>query len=264
MNWLGVDQYYSEEDIPGYKKLPTHSMGLQDEYVLDFFCKKIGQQQGSFFAVHYNISTHYPYDIPADFSATLPATYTPAMKAMRYYDHSLEKFFNTAKNQSWFSNTTFIFCSDHWLFPQGKKGKYSDLSAYRIPIILYDPAIPAKKIINNPVSHFDILGTVLSLAGYRDSIISYGNNLLDSTGNNQVVFTKANATLYQAIDSSYILGYNSSTGANEFLYNYKQDKGLSKNLVHEPGAQQQLQYLNLKVRAFLQKTKMQSSGALFK
>ena len=264
MNWLGFDQYYSEEDMPGYKKLPAHTMGLQDEYVLDFFGRKISEQADPFFAVHYNISTHYPYDIPATYAKTLPPGYSPAMKAMRYYDHSLSGFFNTAKNQSWFHNTTFIFCADHWMFPEGKKGKYSELSSYRIPIIIYDPARPEKKIINQTVSQFDILGTVLRIAGYRDSIISFGNHLTDSSAAGQVVFTKANANLYQAIDSNYVLGYNSSTNKNEFLYNYTADKMMSRNLVNEPAARLQLQYLNNKVQAFLQKAKMQANAASFK
>lgn len=264
MNWLGIDQYYSEEDIPGYAALPAHTMGLQDEYVLDFFGRKVSEQTDPFFAVHYNISTHYPYDIPATYAKTLPPGYSPAMKAMRYYDHSLARFFNAAKSQPWFSNTVFIFCSDHWMFPEGKKGKYSELSSYRIPIIIYDPASPGKKVIDHTVSQFDVLGTVLGIAGYRDSIISFGNNLLDSSVAGQVVFTKANASLYQAIDSNYVLGYNSSNNKNEFLYNYKADKTMSRNLVNEPAARLQLQYLNSKVRAFLQKAKMQANAASFK
>ncbi len=264
MNWLGIDQYYSEEDIPGYKKIPAHSMGLQDEYVLDFFRKKINQQQSPFFAVHYNISTHYPYDIPVEFSAGLPNNYTAPMKAMRYYDHSLEMFFNAAKKEPWFNNTSFIFCSDHWMFPQGKKAAYEDLSAYRIPIIIYDPSLQKKKVISKTVSQFDLLGTVLAIAGYRDSIISFGNNLIDSSLADEVVFTKANANLFQAIDSSYILGYNSSNNETEFLYNYKLDKTLSRNLVNDPNARPKSAYLELKIKAFLQKAKMQSSGALFK
>jgi len=263
-NWLGIERYYSEEDIPGYKNIPAHSMGLQDEYVLDFFRQKISQQRAPFFAVHYNISTHYPYDIPAAFATGLPSNYTAPMKAMRYYDHSLELFFTAAKKEPWFNNTIFIFCSDHWLFPQGKKGAYTDLSAYRIPIIIYDAAKPQKKLISKTVSQFDILGTVLNVAGYRDSIISFGNNLLDSNLADEVVFTKVNANLFQAIDSSWILGYNSNNNTTEFLYNYKLDKTLSRNLVNDKNSQPRSAYLSNKVKAFLQKAKMQSSGALFK
>ena len=93
-NWMGIDKYYSKEDIPNYKSLPEHSMGLQDEYVLDFFLQKINQQQAPFFAIHYNISTHFPYDIPANFAKQCPATYTAPMKAMQYYDYSLQQFSN--------------------------------------------------------------------------------------------------------------------------------------------------------------------------
>ena len=167
-------------------------------------------------------------------------------------------------NRVIFGGPTFIFCSDHWLFPQGKKGAHTDLSAYRIPIIIYEPAKPEKKLISKTVSQFDILGTVLSVAGYRDSIISFGNNLLDPNLADEVVFTKVNASLFQAIDSSWILGYNSNNNTTEFLYNYKLDKTLSRNLVNDKKSQLRSIYLGNEVKAFLQKAKMQSSGALFK
>ncbi len=264
MNWVGVDKYYSKEDIPGYKNLPKHSMGIQDEYVLDFFFQKVKIQQAPFLGVHYNISTHYPYDIPVEFARKLPANYSAPMKAMRYYDYCIQKFFDAAQKEPWFANTKFIFCSDHWLFPEGKKGVYNALSGYRIPVIIYDPLINKRQIINYPVSQFDILETILATAGYRDSLISYGENLLDSLHTDKVVFTKANANLYQVIDSSYILGFNSSNGKVEFLYNYKTDKLLKKNLVTDPAASLKFKPLSIKIKAFLQKANMQRNALPFK
>jgi len=263
-NWLGFDKYYSMEDIPGYKNLPTHSMGLQDEPVLGFFNQKINQQHRPFFAVQYNISTHYPYDIPESFAKRSPAAYTAPMKAMQYYDHSLHQFFNAAKNEAWFANTTFIFCSDHWLFPQGKLGPYTAVSAYRIPIIIYEPSASKKETDTRLASQFDIATTVLGVAGYTDSIISYGNNLLDSSLHNNCVFSRSGSTLYQVTDSSYILGFNSVTNKAEFLYNYKKDVHLTQNLSADKNASLILNSLLIRIRAFLQKANMQYNCNVFK
>lgn len=254
MNWLGIDKYYSQEDIPNYKKLPAHSMGLQDEYVLDFFEQKISQTQNSFFAINYNISTHYPYDIPQNFSKQLPATYADAMKAMRYYDYSLQNFFAKAKSEAWFSNTTFIFCSDHWLFAGGNKENVNKLSWYRIPIIIYDPALNKKRIVDKPVSQFDVLGTVLAIAGCKDSIISYGGNLLDSNSYNNYAISRPNNTLYQITDSSYILGFNVINNKNEYFFNYKKDKQLKNNLAGNKDSAAVLDRLKKRLEAFLQKS----------
>lgn len=263
-NWLGFDKYYSMEDIPGYKNLPAHSMGLQDESVLNFFHQKINQEQKPFFAVHYNISTHYPYDIPETFAKKSPTTYSAAMKSMQYYDYSLQQFFNQSKNEPWFANTTFIFCSDHWLFPEGKKGTYTPVASYRIPIIIYQPSDDKKKISNKLASQFDIAATVLTTAGYTDSIISYGNNLTDSSLINKYVYSRSGNTLYLVRDSSYVLGFNSITNKAEFLYNYKKDIHLTQNLSADKNSSAIMTKLLAQSRIFLQKASSQYNGKVFK
>lgn len=264
MNWLGIDKYYCKEDIPGYNKLPAHSMGIQDEYVLDFFNQKINGQQAPFFAVHYNVSTHYPYDIPSDFAAGLPVDLSDPMRSMRYYDFSLQKFFSSAKNESWFMNTVFIFCSDHWLVPDDKHVSFNAVSGYRIPVIIYDPGVNEKKTSDQLVSQFDIMHTVLSIAGYKDSLISYGINLMDSSNVNKAVFSRASSTLYHTTDSSYILGFNYRNDRAEFLYNYKKDRELKFNLLKDMDAQNELNNLTLKMKAFLQKANRQYNNEAFK
>jgi len=264
MNWLGIDRYYSKEDMPNDKKIPDHSMGRQDEAVLNFMHKKINKVQQPFFAINYNISTHYPYDIPASFSAGLPANYTAPMKSMRYYDHSLQQFFSKVKNEPWFKETVFIFCSDHWLVPDDNHIEFNAITGYRIPIIIYEPAINEGRTDKRLVSQFDIMGTILSIAGYKDSIISYGNNLLDSSSKNEVVFSRANANLYHAIDSSYILGFNYRNDKAEFLYRYKTDTALKKNLLTDMNEQAAFKKLSLKIKTFLQKANMQYNNAAFK
>ena len=260
MNWLGIDDYYSKEDIPGYKKLPAHSMGIQDEYVLRFFNQKIKEQQKPFFAIHYNISTHYPYDIPASFNTKLPKNYTAPMKSMLYYDYSLQQFFAAATNEAWFANTVFIFCSDHWMFPEGVKGTYNAVSGYRIPIIIFDPSKNKKQVFNRPASQFDIAGTILAYAGYRDSIISFGGNLADSSSLKPFVFSKPNSTMYQLTDSSYVLGYNIISNKAEYLYNYKNDRELKENLLHLKIYEDMLTSLTRQLQAFIQKTGSHFNG----
>jgi phosphoglycerol transferase MdoB-like AlkP superfamily enzyme len=253
MNWLGIDKYYCKDDIPNYKNLPSHSMGVQDEFVLDFMHKKINEITQPFFAINYNISTHYPYDLPASFSVKFPGGYTQPMKSMSYYDNSLQQFFAAAEKEPWFSNTTFIFCSDHWMFPQGVKGEYNALWGFKVPIIVYDPSINEKKINNKLVSQFDIMGTILAAAGYKDSIISYGGNLLDSNSTRNFVFSKPNSSLYQVADSTYVLGFNIVNNKAEYLFNYKKDRALKENLLMHKDVATVLNELIIQVKAFIQK-----------
>ena len=252
-NWLGIDRYYSEEDIPGYKKLSAHSMGLQDEVVLPFFGKKITEVQKPFLAIHYNISTHYPYDLPKTYSKKFPGNYTTPMKSMQYYDDCLGAFFNQAKKESWFKETIFIFCSDHWLVPDDNKVDFNAVTGYRVPIILFDPEKNKQEIRNEVVGQFDVMGTILAAAGYPGSVNSYGGNLWDSASLRGFAFSKAGSSLYQVVDSSYVLGYNLTSNRVEYLYNYKADKLLKTNLVTNKNASMVLDALTVQIKAFIQK-----------
>ena len=264
VHWLGIENYYCREDIPGYKNLPAHTMGLQDEYVLDFMHKKINETAQPFFAINYNISTHYPYDLPASFTKKFPPGYTSPMKAMSYYDHSLGQFFSAAEKESWFKNTVFIFCSDHWMAPDDNRIKFNAISGYRIPIIIYDPAVNEKKSITQPVSQFDVMGTILSISGYKDSIISYGKVLPDDMNTGEIIFSRANASLYQVSDSAYVLGFNPVNNKAEFLYHYTTDNDLQQNLLGDNTVTGIRDKLTKKILAFLQKASMQYNGAQFK
>lgn len=260
MNWLGIDKYYSEEDIPGYKTLPAHPMGLQDENVLPFFYKEINAAPKPFLGIQYNISTHYPYDLSPTYKEKFAGSYTPPMKAMQYYDHCLQQFFSEAAKQPWFGETVFIFCSDHWMFPEGMEGTYNAVSGYRIPLIIFDPATNKKEIRNEVVSQFDVLGTMLAATGYKDSVISYGGNLFDSTSLKGFAFSKPGSSLYQVTDSSYVLGFNVTSNQAEYLYNYKKDNLLKENLVANKNASGVLDALMNQIRSFIQKAGAHYSG----
>ena len=176
------------------------------------------------------------------------------MKSMRYYDYCLLKFFQGAKKEPWFNNTVFIFFFFFWMFPEGEKGTYNPVLGYKIPIIIFDPSSNVKKVIPTPVSQFDILGTVLSIAGYSGTVISYGGNLTDSNSLRHYTFSKPNDNIYQVIDSSFVLGYNIIEDNAEYFFNYKSDQQLSKNLLPDKFYDKEKLALTKKVQAFMQQT----------
>lgn len=249
-NWLGIQHYYCKENIPGFNKLPAHTMGIHDEYVLDFAGSRINEMKQPFFAVHYNISTHYPNDLPAGYTVSFPAeNVSPGMKSMEYYSESLRSFFAKAKSTDWYSNTVFVFCSDHWMYPDASSPKSDLVQRFRIPVFIFDPAKNSRENIISPVSQLDIMNTVLSLTGINDSVISYGENLLDRQRGNRTVYMKENSTLYQAIDSNYVIGYSTENNQVEFIYEYKKDKERKIDL---SPVSPQTQYLLDSLKAFLQ------------
>ncbi len=257
--WLGFDKYYCDRDIPRYKKLPYGPMGIYDEYVLDFMHQKIDDSHEPFFAVNYNTSTHYAYTLPEDYHVKFPKNYTPAMKSMQYYDSCLHKFFNSSKNEHWFGNTVFIFCADHWQSPDEFLFPVSSMEEFRIPIIVYDPSVNREIKDNSLVSQFDVLGTILDVAGYSDTALSYGMDLLnrDKDAGNKEVFNRINDFLYQVVDSMYVLGFNIADNKTEYLYNYKKDKYLKHDLKGDLNYSIIRKALSDKIKIFYQKTILQ-------
>ena len=249
-NWAGIQHYFCMQDIPGYKKMEKHSLGLQDEYVLDFMQQQLQKTTQPFFATQYNISTHFPNDLTVEFAKKTKDLKIPAaLKSMMYYDACLSAFFTKASRQPWFYNTVFIFCSDHWASPDESHSN-DIINSFRIPILIFNPAQNKKETINNMVSQLDVMNTILAFAGIKDTIKSYGSSLLDSADRKRIVFTKINNAVYQAINSEYVLGFNAEEGKALYCYQYQSDRKRERNLLPEKSAM--VDSLQQAMKAFLQ------------
>ena len=251
--WMGIQHYYCMEDIPGYHQMEKHTMGLHDEYVLGFMEQKLNNMQQPFFAAQYNISTHYPNDLPTTFKDRFPEkNTTPQMKTMQYYNDCLQQFFTNAATQSWYKNTIFIFCSDHWAQPHNEKIEIDAVESFRIPLFIYDPSDEKKELISSPVSQLDVMNTILYYGGCKDSITSYGISLKDQVLNtHRTVFTKTNSAIYHAINEKYILGFDAMEGIAVYCYEHKNDPDRKNDLLKKPrfnGADS----LILEMKAYLQ------------
>lgn len=213
-NWTGID-YFSKEDMDVPPGTDRHTLGLHDAQVAEFVSDRIKQVKKPFFSVFYNLTTHFPNDLPKHYISD-PSLTTP-MNAMRYYDEVVGNFFRTIEREAWFKNTVFVFCSDHWMYPDHKNESMDPAGSFRIPVIIFDPEKDTSMKINNPVSQLDIMPTVLSYAGIDTTVISYGK-LLGNSDSARIVFARENNFLYQAFDREYVLGLNVVKNRVEFLY----------------------------------------------
>jgi len=235
-NWLGIRQYFSRESIPGYPHLPSNSMGLQDEYVLQFMETVMDTLKQPFLSINYNTSTHYPNDIPEAFSQKQPAVnFTPEMRSMSYYSECIRQFFETAKTKTWYQNTVFIFCSDHWMYPDVRQLDNDVRESFHIPIFIFDPNDAVSSVVTRPVSQLDISSTILGIAGVNKPVINYGESLyLSGAERRPFAVCKENNMLYELIDSANVFGYNVQTRKPEFLYNFITDPEKKNNLAGNP------------------------------
>ena len=234
-NWLGIEHYFSRESIPDYRNLSANSMGVQDEHVLHFMAEVLDTMHQPFLAINYNTSTHYPNDIPESFSATQPEqNFTPEMRSMAYYSECIRNFITQAKSKSWFRNSILIFCSDHWMYPDVRHLDNDVRGSFHIPILIFDPLSEKGNTHHFPVSQFDILPTILGIAGVSDPVNTYGQSLfLPEQERRPFVICKENNELYQIIDSNNVFGYRVDGNKPEFLFNFEEDEKRKKNRLND-------------------------------
>lgn len=260
-NWLGIQNYFSRESIPGYEKLSVNSMGIQDEHVLDFMGNVLDTMHQPFFAINYNTSTHYPNDIPKAFSAKQPAqNFTPEMRSMAYYSECIRSFIKDAEEKTWYKNSLLIFCSDHWMYPDVRHLDNDVRESFHIPILIYDPTSRKGTRQKFPVSQFDVLPTILGVAGKENEINSYGQSLfLQKESRRPFVVCKENNELYQVIDSNRVFGFRVDGNKPEFLYNFKNDPERKKNRLSDSSSV--LYFTNL-IQSFLKTSVDQYRGTV--
>jgi len=136
----GFDDYYGKQQYPNSND-DDGSWGIFDGPFFQFQCDQMSKTQQPFASVIFTLSTHQPFKVPTEFEKTYQAASTnehAILKSFRYFDDSLEKYFNCAKKHDWFNNTLFIFVADH-TGPSLDEAKTTFKSKFEIPILFYTP-----------------------------------------------------------------------------------------------------------------------------
>jgi phosphoglycerol transferase MdoB-like AlkP superfamily enzyme len=246
----GIDNYYSADTYNNAKHHDGH-WGIYDHYFFPYINNQLAKTAEPFFASIFNISTHHPYTLPD----TLKNQYIikgqgRAQNSITYYDFVLRNFFEQAKKTNWFKNTIFVFTADHtnWATLTDKTSLYN---AYRIPVFFYMPgSIEEHTVITKPVQQPDIIPTILHLLNFNKPFVSFGKSIFDSS--QHTILSKINA-VYQAMDTSWIIGYDERQEKTLYLYNYKTDTALKRNLINNSGNKAILRLKQTYIKAGIQR-----------
>jgi choline-sulfatase len=197
---------------------------------------------------------HLVFQIQRNFS--LMSTPIPEERIRRartaYYgmitelDEYLGSVIDALEKQGTLENTIFIYTSDHGEM-LGEHGLWLKRTLYegsaRVPMIIAGASLPAGKVIDDPVSHVDLIATLLDLGGMQRPQGVRGKSLLpliagDSNAAPPFVYgechTEGNCTGYYMIrkgDWKYL--YFSFYG-NSQLFNLREDPGELNNLAGRP------------------------------
>ncbi len=168
----GFDKIYTQGSYP--KDSLKNSWGVDDHFLFEFALGKMDslyEKGQKFFSVIQTISDHDPYYVP-DFIRGKNIK----IRAARFSDWSLKKFFEKARQKPWFDRTVFILVGDHG---KPKNVVYpADLPTHHVPLIFYAKNI-RPQIKHTVGGQPDIMPTLMHLLGFSYTDNTFGKNLLD-------------------------------------------------------------------------------------
>ena len=159
-NYYGFNEYPDKADQDG-------SWGIYDGPFFQWTRTRINAMKEPFFASCFSLSSHEPYRIPPALANQYPDGPLPILKAVRYSDDMLRRFFAAAEKEPWFHNTLFVLTADHTSVPLDPEG--APLSRYRVPILFYHPDFVWPENIDRDqiVQQIDIPSSILDFIGIK-------------------------------------------------------------------------------------------------
>ncbi len=236
-SYYGKNEYNNNNDYDGM-------WGIWDEPFLKYSAEMLNDTKQPFFAAIFTLSSHHPYSIPDKYKNIFNKSNNKIQNTISYTDFSLKQFFLHAKNHSWFDNTLFIITADHT--SETISNDYStNFGNYQIPIIIYSPNSNLKPFSRNIVAQqIDIMPTILSYLQINDTIINFGNNLLDT--NNIFFAINYQQPIYQFTIGKYFMQFDGKKLIN--VFDIENDIEMKNNILINDNFQKELRFL----QAFLQ------------
>jgi phosphoglycerol transferase MdoB-like AlkP superfamily enzyme len=218
-NYYGRNEYGNDVDFDGV-------WGIWDEPFMQYFARGMNTMKEPFFTTLFSVSSHHPYEVPEKYKGKFPEGRIPLNKCIRYTDHSLQKFFDTARKMPWFKNTLFVITADHAVNSDIRE-YFTSVNYFAIPILFYKPDGSLKGVDNRLAEQIDIMPTILSYLNYPYPYLAFGNNLFDPADKRFVINYIEES--YQFLSGDYVLYMTNDklTG----IYNRKEDPELRKNLI---------------------------------
>lgn len=239
--YYGKDEYNNDSDYDGI-------WGIWDEEFLQFYAGRMSEMRQPFLTSVFTTTSHHPYNVPERYKDLFPPEGgMPIYRCLRYTDHALKQFFETASQQEWYHNTLFVITADHSL-PSTLYPVYNSYTnAFSVPILFYSPADSTlAERRNGIVQQIDILPTVLGYLGYDKPYFAFGTNQLGSTPPFAANYLNG---VYQWIEGQYLVRF--SNGSVQEIFDFVNDPMLTSNMAGSIPPDQQTT-LEKRAKAFIQ------------
>lgn len=253
-NYYGRTEYRRDSRFDGDKDFDG-MWAIWDEEFMQFYALQMSELRQPFATTIFTASSHHPYNVPdryKDIYRDEPGDDNAMHKCIRYVDHSLRRFFETAKKQPWYANTIFVITADHT--NRSSYAEYqTDLGSFCVPIIIYDPQQHIKPQRRHCIAQqIDIMPTVLNLVGYDRPYVAFGKDLLTTPDSATWAVNYTNG-IYQYVKGDLVLQMTEG-GQVAGLYDYKRDWFMKNNLKDSRPEQQDMErQLKAIIQSYMQR-----------
>jgi phosphoglycerol transferase MdoB-like AlkP superfamily enzyme len=190
---LGYGHWFSKQDYTINRVIGPGFAELGDE---DFLQQSIAKLQGlpqPFLATVITISSHTPFQIPADLQTlTIPtdvqltATQHDYLESLHYVDQAIGDFIAGLKTAGLYDNSVIFIYGDHESFTSISKALGTDrqtlpgISDSQVPLLILAPGLNLQGVNNTPSSHLDLYPTITNLLGLATPTSVLGQDILNS------------------------------------------------------------------------------------
>ncbi|MCC7333035.1 MAG: sulfatase-like hydrolase/transferase [Flavobacteriales bacterium] len=242
----GVSNYYGKNEYPDYGKYENESWGIPDEPYLQYVSSELNKKNSPFFSTIFTLSSHHPYTVPIEYKSIFKDGELPIHKTIRYTDFALKQFFEKVKKFKWYSNTLFIFTSDH--SSEALSPIYSTvIGRNAIPMFIFDPSGKLKGTNQKYAQHTDITPTLLHILGIKASLFSFGNDILSTEKNYFVGYT---GTYFYLAENNKALYFDGKITTG--FFDYPADSLLKNNLIYSHQNDSTKLKMEMKIKAIIQ------------
>lgn len=240
---IGFDDYYGRREYNNDKDYDGN-WGIFDEPFLQYMVRELDKYKEPFISSVFTLSSHHPYTIPSQHRDRFPKGTMIVHETIGYADYALEKFFEEAQKKSWYKNTLFIITADHSAITEEEE--YTTLlGKYRIPIIFYHPDLKQGLFTNKDIDQADILPTAMSMIGYCEPFIGFGQDAFSEVDNSYILYVSGE---YILREGDYILRFND--GLYSRLYFLPNDKNAKKDISEDN--KEILESMTQRIKAIIQ------------
>lgn len=167
----------TQDDFP--KSYRNSKWGVHDEHVFERLLTDLDSAKGLFFKFFFTLSSHEPFEIPAQPKFPGKHEQDQFLSSVFYADSCLGDFFEKAKQRDWYQNTLFVLIADHGHRLPGNNPIYAS-EKFRIPMLWLGGVVDTVGVVDKTASQFDLAATLLNQMNISSKNFNFSKDILSS------------------------------------------------------------------------------------